>query len=33
MFYKDVTIEYGLPWWLSGKDSICKAGDMGLIPG
>ena len=27
---------YGLPWWLSSKDSTCSegdAGDMGLIPG
>ena len=23
----------GLPRWLSGKDSACSAGDMGLIPG
>ena len=26
----------GLPWWLSGKEFTCKAGDagdMGLIPG
>ena len=23
----------GLPWWLSGKESICNAGDVGLIPG
>ena len=22
-----------LPWWLSGKESTCRAGDMGLIPG
>ena len=22
-----------LPWWLSGKESGCNAGDMGLIPG
>ena len=22
-----------LPWWLSGKGSICDAGDLGLIPG
>ena len=22
-----------LPRWLSGKESICQAGDMGLIPG
>ena len=24
---------YGLPWWLSGKESACNAGDLGLIPG
>ena len=27
---------HGLPWWLSGKESACTAGntrDMGLIPG
>ena len=23
----------GLPWWLSGKESVCSAGDLGLIPG
>ena len=23
----------GLPWWLSGKESTCNAGDMGSIPG
>ena len=23
----------GLPWWLSGKESACNAGDMGSIPG
>ena len=23
----------GLPWWLSGKESTCNAGDPGLIPG
>ena len=22
-----------LPWWLSGKESACKAGDPGSIPG
>ena len=22
-----------LPWWLSGKESACDAGYMGLIPG
>ena len=23
----------GLPWWLSGKEFTCNAGDTGLIPG
>ena len=23
----------GFPWWLSSKDSACKAGDLGSIPG
>ena len=23
----------GLPWWLSGKESTCYAGDADLIPG
>ena len=23
----------GLPWWLSGKESICNVGNVGLIPG
>ena len=23
----------GLPWWLSGKESSCNAGDMDSIPG
>ena len=22
----------GLPWWLSGEESACNAGDVGLIP-
>ena len=22
-----------LPWWLSGKESACSAGDPGSIPG
>ena len=22
-----------IPWWLSGKESTCNAGDMGSIPG
>ena len=26
-------IYMGPPWWLSGKESTCNAGDMGLIPG
>ena len=25
--------EIGIPWWLSGKESACQAGDMGSIPG
>ena len=25
--------ETGLPWWLSGKESACSAGDVGSIPG
>ena len=24
---------HGLPWWLSGKESTCNAGDLVLIPG
>ena len=24
---------YGLPWWLSGKESACNTGDPGLILG
>ena len=23
---------FWLPWWLSGKDPTCQAGDTGLIP-
>jgi len=23
----------GLPWWFSGKECACIAGDEGLIPG
>ena len=23
----------GLPWWLSGTESTCSAGDVGLISG
>ena len=25
--------DIGLPFWLSGKESACKAGDAGFIPG
>ena len=24
---------YGFPWWPSGKECICQAGDTGLTPG
>ena len=30
------SVSFGLPWWLSGKESTCSAGDagdMGKIPG
>ena len=23
----------GLPWWLSGEELACNAGDLGSIPG
>ena len=23
---------FGLPWWLSGKEPACNAGDLDLIP-
>ena len=26
-------VSFGLPWWLSGKESACSAGDPGLVPG
>ena len=26
-------LNYGLPQWLSGKESSCNAGDVGWIPG
>ena len=26
-------VPLGLPWWLSGKESACSAGDPGSIPG
>ena len=25
--------ERGFPWWLSGKEPACNAGDVGSIPG
>ena len=28
-----INIIWGLPWWLSGKESTCNAGDVGSIPG
>ena len=28
-----LNIILGLPWWFSGKESACSAGDAGLIPG
>ena len=27
------TVETGLPWWLSSKESACNEGDLGLMPG
>ena len=24
---------FGLPWWLSSKESTCNSGDIGSIPG
>ena len=32
-FKANLTVELGLPWWLSGKEPICQAGDKGLIRG
>ena len=31
-FYMSTISEPDLPWWLSGKESACQAGDAGLIP-
>ena len=28
-----LTETIGLPWWLSGKESACREGEMGAIPG
>ena len=32
ILYSIVNYSQGLPWWLSGKESACSSGDMGLIP-
>ena len=29
----EITNILGLPWWLSGKESPCNAGETDLIPG
>ena len=32
--YDDCVFEHvNSPWWLSGKESACHAGDVGLVPG
>jgi len=31
--HSHIYIYMGLPWWLSGKESACNAGDASLIPG
>jgi len=28
-----IYIAFGLPWWLSGKESACNVGDRVSIPG
>ena len=28
-----LSTSFGLPWWLSGKESACNAGEVGSIPG
>ena len=34
MFMSALQLKYsGLPWWLSGKESACNAGDPGSTPG
>ena len=32
-YYYHSVVKEGLPWWLSGKESACNAGDVGSIPG
>ena len=31
--YMSILMYLGVPWWLSDTESVCNAGDMGLIPG
>ena len=33
IFLKGTSPANGLPWWLSGKESACQAGDSDWIPG
>ena len=28
-----MNVLFGLPWWLSGNESVCQAGDKGLSLG
>ena len=30
--FLQIILHFGLPWWLSGKESTCNAGDLGLDP-
>ena len=32
MYIMQKRIMTGLPWWLSGKESVYQEGDVGLIP-
>ena len=33
VYFPSVLLGRGLPWWLSGKESACDAGDSGSNPG
>ena len=33
LFFKLKCSQFGLPWWLSDKESACNTGDVGSIPG
>ena len=33
LFVTELGLDPGLPWWPSGKESACSAGDPGSIPG